>query len=49
MRDELEVAMRLVGVTDLAQRHPGLVSTLERPFSAEYRGASVCEGEGEGL
>lgn len=29
MRDELEVAMRLVGVTDLAQCHPGLMSTLE--------------------
>jgi len=29
MRDELEVAMRLVGVTDLAQCHPGLVNTLE--------------------
>ena len=29
MRDELEAAMRLVGVTDLAQCHPGLVSTLE--------------------
>ena len=29
MRDELEVAMRLVGVTDLTQCHPGPVSTLE--------------------
>lgn len=27
--DSLEVAMHLVGVTDLAQCHPGLVSTLE--------------------
>ncbi|KAI9680494.1 MAG: hypothetical protein M1817_003934 [Caeruleum heppii] len=29
LRDELEVAMRLVGITDLSQVHPGLVNTLD--------------------
>ncbi|OCK81740.1 hypothetical protein K432DRAFT_433938 [Lepidopterella palustris CBS 459.81] len=29
MKDELEVAMRLVGITDLAQCHPGLMITFE--------------------
>jgi L-lactate dehydrogenase (cytochrome) len=27
LRDELETAMRLVGITDLSQVHPGLVNT----------------------
>lgn len=29
MKDELETAMRLVGITDVAQAHPGLVNTLD--------------------
>lgn len=29
MRDEVETAMRLLGLTDLSQVHPGLVSTLD--------------------
>jgi len=29
MRDELEVTMQMVGITDLSQVHPGLVNTLE--------------------
>lgn len=28
MRDEVETAMRLLGLTDLSQLHPGLVNTL---------------------
>jgi L-lactate dehydrogenase (cytochrome) len=29
LRDELEVTMRMCGVTDLSQVHPGLVNTLD--------------------
>ncbi|OJD29225.1 cytochrome b2 [Diplodia corticola] len=29
MRDELETSMKLIGITDLSQVHPGLVNTLE--------------------
>jgi L-lactate dehydrogenase (cytochrome) len=29
LKDELEVAMRLVGVNNLSQVHPGLVNTLD--------------------
>ncbi len=29
LRDELESAMRLIGITDLEQVHPGLVNTLD--------------------
>jgi L-lactate dehydrogenase (cytochrome) len=28
-RDELEVAMKLLGITDIAQAHPGLTNTLD--------------------
>ena len=29
LRDELETSMRMVGITDLTQVHPGLLSTLD--------------------
>lgn len=29
MRDELETSMKLLGITDLSQVHPGLVNTLD--------------------
>ncbi|KAI9785723.1 MAG: hypothetical protein M1839_008740 [Geoglossum umbratile] len=29
LRDELEVSMQMVGITDLSQAHPGLVNTLD--------------------
>lgn len=29
LRDELETSMRMVGVTNLSQVHPGLVNTLD--------------------
>lgn len=29
LKDELETTMRLVGITDLSQAHPGLVNTLD--------------------
>ncbi|TKA59767.1 hypothetical protein B0A49_10873 [Cryomyces minteri] len=29
MRDELETSMRMIGITDLSQVHPGLVNTLD--------------------
>ena len=29
LKDELETSMRMVGITDLSQVHPGLVNTLD--------------------
>lgn len=29
LKDELETTMRLVGITDLSQAHPGLINTLD--------------------
>lgn len=29
MKDEIEVSMKLLGITDLSQVHPGLVNTLD--------------------
>ena len=29
MKDEIEVSMKMLGITDLSQVHPGLVNTLD--------------------
>ena len=54
MQNELETAMRLVGITDLSQVHPGLVNTRDidhlvaPPSSAgEEEGDKVNKGDKE--
>ncbi|PYI11216.1 L-lactate dehydrogenase [Aspergillus sclerotiicarbonarius CBS 121057] len=47
MKDELETTMRLLGITDLSQAHPGLLNTLDvdhlipKQLGASYGGAVV--------
>lgn len=50
MKDELETSMRLVGITDVSQAHPGLLNTLdidylvptsdEHPYARRWRPVS---------
>lgn len=47
MKDELETTMRLLGITDLSQAHPGLLNTLDvdhlipKGLGASYSGPVV--------
>lgn len=37
LKDELETAMRLAGITDLSQVHPGIVTTRELDHLVETK------------
>ena len=37
MKDELETTMRLLGITDLSQAHPGLLNTLDVDYLVPKR------------
>jgi L-lactate dehydrogenase (cytochrome) len=47
MKDELETSMKLLGITDLSQAHPGLLNTLDvdylipKRLGASYSGAVI--------
>lgn len=47
MKDELETTMRLLGIMDLSQAHPGLVNTLDvdhtipKRLGASYSGPVI--------
>lgn len=48
MKFELETAMRLVGITDLSQCHPGLINTRDIEYLVPEPLSDEEEGEGEG-
>jgi hypothetical protein len=46
LKDELEITMRMMGVTDLSKVHPGMSNTRAvGSFDSRWRGTSLCQVE----